>query len=71
MGSKPGMIAYAVVAGVIWLAWVAASIIGERRRKRPAPSHPPKYTENSPSPETARGNIPHPAEGHYAPKQNR
>jgi hypothetical protein len=37
-----GPIAYGVVAGVFWLAYVAASFIGERRRKR---GLPPKYEE--------------------------
>ncbi|KAF2637298.1 CBD9-like protein [Massarina eburnea CBS 473.64] len=34
MGSRPGMIAYAVIAAVIWLAWVAASVFGASRRKQ-------------------------------------
>jgi hypothetical protein len=60
MCSKPGMIAYGVIAGVIWLAWVAAIVIGEKRKSR---STPPKYTE-SPR-ETSQS---HPLDGHFAPK---
>lgn len=33
MSSTGGMIAYGVIAGIVWLAWVAAMFIGERRRK--------------------------------------
>lgn len=33
MSSKSGIIAYGVVAALMWLTWVAASIVGERRRK--------------------------------------
>lgn len=43
MSSKKGIIAYAVIAVVVWLAWVAASVIGERRRGRNLASAPPKY----------------------------
>jgi heme/copper-type cytochrome/quinol oxidase subunit 2 len=68
MGSRSGMIAYAVVAGIVWSVWVAASVIGERRRKKTRAPHPPKYTEHSPRSETALTNIPHPEEGHYAPR---
>jgi hypothetical protein len=42
MSSRPGIIAYGVIAGIMWLAWVAASIVGERRRKTKVDS-PPKY----------------------------
>lgn len=31
--TKGQIIAYGVVAGIMWLAWVAAAIVGERRRK--------------------------------------
>ncbi|KAF1958449.1 CBD9-like protein [Byssothecium circinans] len=73
MSSRPGMIAYAVIAGVIWLAWVAASVIGERRRKRTGGmgARPPKYRESE-SPravETERADVPRPEEGHYAPRK--
>ncbi|KAJ4304675.1 hypothetical protein N0V90_000202 [Kalmusia sp. IMI 367209] len=63
LSSRSGMIAYGVVAGVVWLAWVAASIIGERRRAQAVTAAPPKYTD-SPR-ETSET---HPAQGHYAPK---
>ena len=69
MASRSGMIAYGVVAGVVWLVWVAASIIGERRRKTVGAAQPPKYTASaSPPAETAQTHIPHPENGHYAPK---
>ncbi|KAF9690970.1 hypothetical protein EKO04_011248 [Ascochyta lentis] len=45
MSSRGGMIAYAVIAVVVWLAWVAASVIGERRRGRKLAEAPPKYEE--------------------------
>ncbi|KAF2120175.1 hypothetical protein BDV96DRAFT_595747 [Lophiotrema nucula] len=32
--SKGQMIAYGVIAGIMWLAWVAAAVVGERRRSR-------------------------------------
>lgn len=63
MSSKSGMIAYSVVAAVMWLAWVAASIIGERRRKTTQRAgHPPRYAEHSP-----QSAMPPPENGHYAP----
>lgn len=68
MSSRSGIIAYSVIAGFVWLVWVAASIIGERRRKRSPVSHPPKYSEQSPRSETALADIPQPENGHYAPK---
>ena len=64
------MIAYSVIAGVVWLVWLCASIFGERRRKRAQANAPPKYTESTASPrvETSeRGDVPHPDNGHYAP----
>lgn len=42
MGSRTGMIVYAVVAGVIWLAMVAAALLGERRRRAANAGRPPK-----------------------------
>lgn len=51
-----GAIAYGVVAGVIWLVYVAAIVIGERRRARNAPtSEPPKYEEVQTRPSETRG----------------
>lgn len=71
MGSRNGMIAYSVVAGIVWLVWVLASIYGERKRKTARVDHPPKYSE-SPAAETGQrdvsSDIPHPTNGHYAPK---
>lgn len=60
MGSKPGMIAYSVVAGVVWLTWVAASIMGEKRRGKAV-----QYAERP----NQMGEA-HPPGGHYAPKEN-
>lgn len=34
--SKGQMIAYAVVAGVMWLAWAVAAVVGERRKGKVA-----------------------------------
>lgn len=47
MSSKGGIIAYAVIAAVVWLVWVVASVIGERRRSRKSFDLPPKYDEES------------------------
>ncbi|KAF2183018.1 iron reductase domain protein [Zopfia rhizophila CBS 207.26] len=68
MGSRSGMIAYSVVAGIVWLAMVATAILGESRRRKAGPTdRPPKYTE-SPRSEMTQGDIPAPPNGHYAPK---
>jgi hypothetical protein len=64
--NKSAMIAYSVIAGVVWLLWVSASIIGERRRMRALANAPPKYTE-SPARGTEMDDVPHPDNGHYAP----
>ncbi|KAF1999794.1 iron reductase domain protein [Amniculicola lignicola CBS 123094] len=70
VGSKTGMIVYSVVAGIMWLVWVAAMIIGESRRKKTGGDRPPKYTESPPG-EANEGsdNIPLNDHGHYAPKR--
>ncbi|KAF2267855.1 CBD9-like protein [Lojkania enalia] len=68
LGSRTGMIVYSVVAAIIWLVWVAASIYGEIRRKKSILSQPPKYSESPPArPETTQPDVPHPEDGHYAP----
>ncbi|GAB7353118.1 hypothetical protein MBLNU459_g3657t1 [Dothideomycetes sp. NU459] len=41
--SRSGEIAYAVVAAVVWLAYVAAAVVGERRRRN---SLPPSYDKS-------------------------
>ncbi|KAF2656210.1 iron reductase domain protein [Lophiostoma macrostomum CBS 122681] len=69
MSSKPGMIAYSVIAGFVWLAWVASAVIGERRRKMTGVERPPKYSRSSP--ETAQRDEQHPINGHYAPAADR
>ncbi|KAF2107466.1 hypothetical protein BDV96DRAFT_653807 [Lophiotrema nucula] len=68
LASKSGMIAYGVIAGIIWLVWVAAIVIGERRRGRTARAQPPKYSESPRIETTQQRDIPHPENGHYAPK---
>jgi hypothetical protein len=69
MSSKPGMIAYGVIAGLVWLAWVAATVVGERRRKMTGVERPPKYSQSSP--ETAQRDEHNPINGHYAPASDR
>jgi hypothetical protein len=68
MSSKSGIIAYSVVAAVIWLVWVAASVIGEMRRNKSRVDAPPKYTDSPRVETTQQRDIPHPDEGHYAPR---
>lgn len=46
MSSRGGIIAYTVIAVFVWLAWVAAIVIGERRRAKRLTDAPPKYEEN-------------------------
>jgi hypothetical protein len=53
---RSGFIAYGVIAGVMWLAWVASIVAGEKRRTRAAKAARPS-------------NDAHPA-GAYAPKEN-
>jgi hypothetical protein len=76
MSSRSGIIAYAVIAVIVWLAWVAASIIGERRRARKSANSPPKYEEGENGGgrrRQQRGSddiqlVDSSAHGHYAPK---
>lgn len=45
LSSKGGIIAYGVIAGVMWVVWVAAIFIGERRRAgRGVAKVPVKYS---------------------------
>ncbi|KAF2746657.1 iron reductase domain protein [Sporormia fimetaria CBS 119925] len=67
MSSKPGIIAYGVVAGVMWLAWVVAAIVGEMRRKSARGAASPKDSDASRTDTETRG-IPYPENGHYAPR---
>ncbi|KAL6703824.1 hypothetical protein ACN47E_009043 [Coniothyrium glycines] len=67
MSSRAGMIVYGVVAGIMWLAWVAAMFIGERRRKVANANRPPKST-NSPQYGSETGDV-SPAAGHDAPQK--
>lgn len=66
LSSKGGMIAYGVIAALVWLTWVAAMFIGERRRKRALANAPPKYTD-APRRTSDRSDM-IPMAGHYAPK---
>ena len=43
--TKIGVIAYGVIAAVVWLIYVAAIIIGERRKAREIRELPPKYED--------------------------
>jgi hypothetical protein len=68
MSSRSGIITYGVIAGVMWLAWVVASVIGERR-KAVAKGAPPKYTDaRHGSDGSEMTDLTHPVNGHYAPK---
>ncbi|KAH9861239.1 hypothetical protein IAQ61_010976 [Plenodomus lingam] len=58
MSSRGGMIAYGVIAGLVWLVWAAAIVVGERRRKR---------MTGSERREMRSGDV-RPPNGHYAPK---
>jgi len=58
------MIAYSVIAGIVWVAWVGASIFGEMRRgKAPAPKYPDSPRAGS----EVQAVDGHPDHGHYAP----
>lgn len=57
--TQKGEIAYGVVAGVIWLVWMTAAVLGEIRRGRSAP-----VKEVSPSRSNRNGKSPN--GGYYA-----
>jgi hypothetical protein len=61
MSSRGGQIAYGVVAGLMWLAWVGAMVIGERRRNRAPVAETRKMAEERASDSDGAG--------HYAPKR--
>jgi hypothetical protein len=69
MSSRGGMIAYGVIAGFMWLAWVAASWVGERRKRVARKNAPPKYEERTRhgSGESEVTEVPTEVRGHYAP----
>jgi hypothetical protein len=67
MSSRGGIIAYSVIAAVVWLVWVAAMFIGERRRKVAQANRAPKYT-NSPHYGSDSSEVA-PVDGHYAPRK--
>ncbi|KAJ8117537.1 hypothetical protein OPT61_g1295 [Boeremia exigua] len=84
MSSRGGIIAYAVIAAIVWLVWVVAIVIGERRRARSQADAPPKYeggsrrgprsSNRTRSDDTeSSDDIPRPdsrVHGHYAPKNH-
>lgn len=45
--TRSGAIAYGVIAAIVWLAYVVAAVIGERKRSRVV-HQPPKYEEVAP-----------------------
>jgi hypothetical protein len=51
------IIAYGVIAGIMWLAWVAAAVVGERRRRKTTPkaAKEAETEDGSPPPYTGRG----------------
>ena len=67
MGSKSGKIAYAVLAAIFGVAWIAAIVIGERKRSKNATNAPPKYTD-TPLTERNGSRGSDPTNEHYAPK---
>jgi hypothetical protein len=70
--SRSGKIAYGVVAGFMWLAWVTASVIGERKRKAAIGSAAPHVTKSTRhgSDGSDTTEVLQPGHGHYAPKMN-
>ena len=82
MSSRGGIIAYAVIAAIVWWVWVVAIVIGERRRTGSQADAPPKYeggsrrgprsSNRTRSDDTeSSDDIPPPdsrVHGHYAPK---
>lgn len=67
MSSQGGIIAYGVIAGFMWLAWVGAIFVGERRRSRAKANAPPKYTDSPRSGSDRTEGAP--INGHFAPKE--
>ncbi|KAG9190445.1 hypothetical protein G6011_08533 [Alternaria panax] len=70
--SRDGEIAYGVVAGVMWVTWVAAAVWGEMRRKKTAKvaaaQNPEKLTgERRQSDNSASGGSDTDLNGHYRP----
>ena len=62
-GNSPdGEIAYGVVAGVMWVTWVAAAIWGEMRRKKAAKlaeqQRPEKLTGERRQSDNSRSSVP-------------
>lgn len=48
--TRKGEIAYGIVAGVIWLVWMAAAVLGEIKRGRKAPAKEVSPTSNGKGP---------------------
>lgn len=69
MSSQGGIVAYGVIAGLVWLVWVAAMVVGERRRKRGSANGAAKVGKGPLiRPDRSIGSDVTPADGHYAPK---
>ncbi|KAF2101874.1 hypothetical protein NA57DRAFT_64539 [Rhizodiscina lignyota] len=54
--TKGGEIAYGVVAGIVWLAYIIAAFVGELKRKRAMADQPPKYTDSPPMTQSGPSN---------------
>jgi hypothetical protein len=68
-GSQSAKIAYGVCAGFMWMVWVVAIVIGERKRRNARENAPPKYTERHGSDGSETAQVVSPVHGHYAPKE--
>lgn len=49
MSSRGGMVAYGVVAGLMWVVWVAAIVVGERRRAKKQVKYAQPLSEADPA----------------------
>lgn len=65
--SRSGEIAYGVIAGFMWLVWVATLVVGERRRKTVIKNAPHKQILGSEGSE--RTDVPTSIRSHYEPKE--
>ncbi|KAK6205949.1 hypothetical protein LQW54_008011 [Pestalotiopsis sp. IQ-011] len=69
--SRSAVIAYAVIAALVWLAWVAAAVVGETRRRDSLPPPPaasagprrPRGQGTNPRPYGGRANTRHDGRG--------
>ncbi|KAF1816617.1 hypothetical protein P152DRAFT_464116 [Eremomyces bilateralis CBS 781.70] len=58
--TQAGYIIFAIVAGIMWVLYVIAAVLGERKRARKAP---PKYEDRSPPGPRRPSHSRHPQEG--------